>query len=62
MGFLAWFLHDTVLKQEHQPGWQIGIYDSLIVSVLCRVEDRWHPSGQSLVAVARSESVGMMNC
>jgi SAM-dependent methyltransferase len=53
LGFFAWFLLNRVLKQKHQSGGQIGIYDSLLVPMLRRVESRWHPPfGQSLVAVA----------
>lgn len=54
IGFFAWFLLNRMLKQAHQAGSQISIYDRLVVPFLRRVEGYWHPPfGQSLVAVAK---------
>lgn len=58
IGFFAWFILNRVLKQEHQSGSQIGIYDRVIVPFLRRIEGHWHPPiGQSLVAVARRKQM-----
>lgn len=58
-GFFAWFLLNRVLKQAHQSGSQIGVYDRAVVPVLRRLEGHWHPPfGQSLVAVARKGKKG----
>lgn len=51
-GFLGWWWNARVLKKQRQSTFQISVFDTLVVPLLSRLEDRIEPPfGQSLFVV-----------
>jgi SAM-dependent methyltransferase len=51
-GFLGWWWNARILKKQHQSAFQIGVFDTLVVPLLSRLEDRIEPPfGQSIFVV-----------
>ena len=51
-GFLGWWWNARVLKKQRQSAFQISVFDTLIVPLLSRLEDRIEPPfGQSIFVV-----------